>query len=95
MNDIVVTLSGVISMKDMEGKTAEQLIGLAMAHWNIPKESIDAPFVTIHSKITNKHNPLQGSDVISGIGEDDVIRVILPLEAGKVEVDSTKQYLVE
>lgn len=95
MSDVVVTLSGVISMEDMEGKTADQLINLAMAHWNMPKESVDAPFVTIHNRKTNRYNPLQGTDTISGLGEEDVIRVVLPLKAGKIESESTKQYLVE
>ncbi len=94
MSDMVVTLSGVISLAEIEGKTADQLINLALANWNIHKDSIEAPFITIHNRNSNRQNPVQGQEVIANLRDDDVVRVILPLKTKHVESD-TKQYLVE
>ena len=95
MSDIVVNLSGVIRLDQMEGRTADQLIDLALATWNVPKESVDAPFVTIHSRATNRHNPLQGTDVLGKLSAEDVVRVVLPLKSSPYEAMDSKQYLVE
>lgn len=96
MSDIVVNLSGVLNVEDMEGKTADQIINLALSVWNVPKESIDSPFVTIHSRSSNKYRPLQGDEVMGKVDpENDVVRVILPLKTGSVEANDKKQYLVE
>ena len=95
MSDVVVTLSGVVSLGEMAGKTADQLIDLALAHWNVPRESVESPFVTIHDRSTNKLNPLQGDDSIGTLASDAVVRVVLPLRNTPVEVVGSKQYLVE
>lgn len=97
MNDIVVTLSGIINIQDMEGKTADQLIDLALGIWQIPRESIDGPFITIHNRPSNKYRPVQGNEVIGKLdSEKDVLRVVLPLKASSApSSEDTKQYLVE
>jgi hypothetical protein len=96
MSDVVVTLSGIISVEDMKGKTADQLINLALGIWAIPKDSVDQPFVTIHNKVSNRYNPLQGTEVIGEFDpEREVLRVVLPLKTSSVDLKDEKQYLVE
>jgi len=97
MNDMVVTLSGVLSVGEMQGRTADQLVNTALAHWNIPRESVEAPFVTVHHRASNKYSePLQGNEVVGGLNpEEDTVRVVLPLKNVKIEQEDTRQYLVE
>jgi hypothetical protein len=95
MSDVVVNLSGIVSLQSMEGKTANQLINLALANWGIPKESVEGPFVTVHNMQTNKHKPLQGEEVVINISDHDIVRVVLPLKSNPMQEKDTKQYLVE
>lgn len=96
MSDMVVTLSGVVGIQDMEGKTAEQLVNVALANWNIPKESVDGPFVSVLNRASGKHRPLQGQETIGGLNpEEDTVRVVLPLKTVSIEQEDSRQYLVE
>ncbi len=94
MSDLVVNLSGVLQVEEMEGKTADQLIDLAVSVWNLPKESIHKPFVVVHNSSNNKYDPKQGQDLVGNLPQNAVVRVILPLKA-EVAAQGSKQYLVE
>ena len=96
MSDVVVTLSGIFSVEELEGKNVDQIISLALGVYNIPRESVDKPFVTIHNKTLNRYTPFQGDEVIGKIDpKKDVLRVILPLKTVSVELNAEKKYLVE
>lgn len=96
MSDMVVTLSGVVSVSDMEGHTAEQLISLALSHWNIPKESVEKPFVSLYHRASNKHKVIQGDETVTSLDpENDLVKVILPLKNVKVEQEDSRQFLVD
>lgn len=96
MEDMVVTLSGVIGVGELSGKTADQLIDLALTNWKIPRDSIEGPFVTLHNRASNKFRSIQGSETVGGIDpEKDLIRVVLPLKTCNIEQGDPKQYLVE
>ena len=95
-NDMVVSLSGVLNIEDMEGKTGEQLINMALGIWNIPRESVDKPFITVHNLSINKHRTIGENEVIGKLdSEKEMVRVVLPLKASVVKADEEKQYLVE
>ena len=96
MSEFVATLSGVIGIESMEGKTAKQLIQIALAHWNIPKESVEGAFVTVHNNLNNKYKPVQDDELVGKLDPDtDVVRVVLPLKTMSLDDKDTKQYLVE
>ncbi len=96
MSEFVVTLSGVVGAESMEGKTAKQLIQTALAHWNIPNESVEGAFVTVHNNVSNKYRPVQDDELVGKLDSDtDVVRVVLPLKTMSMDDKDTKQYLVE
>lgn len=95
-NDMVVNLSGVLNIEDIEGKTADQLISMALGIWNIPRESVDEPFITVHDMSLNKHRPVSGGEIIGKLDQNkDIVRVVLPLKASAVKKTEEKQYLTE
>lgn len=95
---MVVTLSGILRVQDMEGVTADTLVSFALDHWNISREIVDRPFVAIHDKIANKNKTVEGDGLIGPLDASrQVIRVVLPLKTLVLqkEAGETRQLLME
>lgn len=93
---MVVTLSGVLKIEEIEGMTADSIVDFTLGQWGIARDMVEAPFVAVHDKVSRKHRPVEGNALIGPVDpQKQVIRVVLPLKQVEVSTPDTRQMLLE
>lgn len=77
---VVVTIGGLVTVGVGEELTAKELQEKVIASYNIDSTQIEEPFVVVSDNVTNQVDVCQDEDKIKEkIGEQSVLRVVLPL----------------